>query len=80
MTDIIDNEHKECANELRRNLAIYTDAEDLINVGAYVKGSNPEIDLAIQLNNGINEFLKQDTLTRFSFSETIELLKKSVER
>jgi flagellum-specific ATP synthase len=80
MTDIIDDEHKASANELRRNLAIYTDAEDLINVGAYVKGSNPEIDLSIQLNKGINEFLTQDTLTRFSFSDTVELLKKAVQK
>ncbi len=79
MTDIIDDYHKASANELRRNLAIYTDAEDLINVGAYVKGSNSDIDLSIQLNKGINEFLTQDTFARFSFSDTIELLKKSVE-
>jgi len=78
MNDIIDDEHKKCANELRRNLAVYADAEDLINVGAYVKGSNPEIDLSIRLNKGINEFLIQDTMTRYSFSETIELLKKAV--
>jgi len=80
MSDIIDDEHKKYAKELRRNLAIYADAEDLINVGAYVKGSNPEIDLAIQLNKGINEFLTQDTITRYSFSETIELLKKAVKK
>lgn len=79
MTDIIDDEHKKSANELRRNLAIYTDAEDLINVGAYVKGSNSDIDLSIQLNKGINEFLTQETFERFSFSDTVELLKESVE-
>ncbi|MGI6122578.1 MAG: flagellar protein export ATPase FliI [Acetivibrionales bacterium] len=79
MSDIIDDGHKASANELRRNLAIYSDAEDLINVGAYVKGSNPDIDLSIQLNKGINEFLTQDTLSRFSFSDTVKLLKKSVE-
>lgn len=79
MTDIIDDGHKASANELRRNLAIYTDAEDLINVGAYVKGSNPDIDLSIQLNKGINEFLTQDIFARFSFSETVDILKKSVE-
>ncbi|MGI6083820.1 MAG: flagellar protein export ATPase FliI [Acetivibrionales bacterium] len=79
MAEIIDDGHKESANELRRNLAIYSDAEDLINVGAYVKGSNPDIDLSISLIKGINEFLIQDTFERFSFSETVKLLKKSVE-
>lgn len=79
MTDIVDNGHKAGASELRRNLAIYRDAEDLINVGAYVKGSNPDIDLSIKLNKGINKFLTQNTTDRFSYSETVELLKKSVE-
>ncbi|NLE23890.1 MAG: flagellar protein export ATPase FliI [Clostridiaceae bacterium] len=79
MTDIVDDAHKASANELRRNLAIYADAEDLINVGAYVKGSNSDIDLSIQLNKGIIEFLTQDTFARYSFSNTVELLKKSVE-
>lgn len=79
MNDIVDSEHKMYANELRRNLAVYKEAEDLINVGAYVKGSNADIDRAIELNKGINEFLIQRTDERFSFEETIELLKKSVE-
>jgi flagellum-specific ATP synthase len=79
MTDIVDDDHKASANELRRNLAIYRDAEDLINVGAYVRGSNPDIDLSIKLIKGINGFLIQDTTDRFTYGETVELLKKSVE-
>ncbi len=78
MNDIVDDSHKKSAGELRKNLAVYTDAEDLINVGAYVKGSNPEIDKAIELHAGINEFLTQTTTERFSFKETIKLLKQSV--
>ena len=79
MSDIVDDEHKAYANELRRNLAVYRDAEDLINVGAYVKGSNQDIDKAIRLIKGINEFLTQSTTDRFTYSETVELLKKSVQ-
>jgi flagellum-specific ATP synthase len=79
MTDIADSEHKKAAAELRRNLAIYSDAEDLINVGAYVKGSNPDIDLSIKLNKGIIEFLTQDIFAKYSFPETVELLIKTVE-
>lgn len=78
MNDIVDEDHKKCAKELRRALAIYRDAEDLINVGAYVKGSNPAIDWAISLNESINRFLTQDVFERFSFEETIELLKEAV--
>ena len=79
MTDIADSEHKKAAAELRRNLAIYSDAEDHINVGAYVKGSNPDIDLSIKLNKGIIEFLTQDIFAKYSFPETVELLIKTVE-
>jgi len=80
MTDIVDDGHKACANKLRRYLAIYRDAEDLINVGAYVKGSNPDIDESIRLIKGINEFLAQGVYERFTYNETIELLKKAVDK
>ncbi len=79
MNDIVEDEHKEAANELRRNLAIYGDAEDLINVGAYVKGSNPSIDKSIALNEGIKEFLIQGTFERFTCNDSIELLKQAVQ-
>lgn len=79
MSDIVDDAHKKSANELRRNLAVYRDAEDLINVGAYVKGSNPAIDKSIALNQSINAFLTQGTFERFTFLDTLELLKKSVQ-
>jgi len=78
MTDITDDEHKKAANALRRSLAVYHDAEDLINVGAYVKGSNPDIDKAIALNSSMNAFLEQGTFEKFSLSDTIQELKKAV--
>lgn len=78
MTDIVDPEHKKAANALRRSLAVYHDAEDLINVGAYVKGSNPDIDRAISLINGLNGFLQQDVFQRFTFAQTLEALKASI--
>jgi flagellum-specific ATP synthase len=49
---------KACAY-IRRMLAVYSEAEDLINVGAYVRGSNPEIDEAIEKMPAINAYLKQ---------------------
>ena len=78
MTDIVEEDHLEYANELRRALAIYRDADDLINVGAYVKGSNPAIDWAISLHDTINEFLVQGVFERYTFHETIEKLKQAV--
>lgn len=78
MNDIVDDEHKMYARELRQALAVYRDAEDLINVGAYVKGSNPAIDKAISLHDSINEFLTQGVFERYTFLETIEKLKEAV--
>ncbi len=78
MSDIADKEHKSVAAELRHNLAVYKDAEDLINVGAYVKGSNAEIDRAMTLYSKLNAFLIQPTEQRVNFTNTIELLKEAV--
>jgi flagellum-specific ATP synthase len=78
MSDIVDPAHKQSANALRRSLAVYHDAEDLINVGAYVKGSNPDIDKAISLIGGINAFLQQDVFERFTYLQTVEALKASI--
>jgi flagellum-specific ATP synthase len=60
MLDVTPEQHRELAAEMRRVISIYRDAEDLINIGAYVAGSNPEIDRAIRLMPGIRRFLAQD--------------------
>jgi len=57
--DVIDDRHRELVTQLIEMYADYTDAEDLINIGAYVKGSNPRIDRAINRIDAINEFLRQ---------------------
>ena len=79
MTDIITPEHKKAAGELKRALAIYRDSEDLINIGAYVKGSNEKIDYAIGLIDGILGFVQQSTEDRFTFDEVLDLLKRVLE-
>ena len=75
MSAVATKEHKQLAGKLKSTLATYTDAEDLINIGAYKAGSNPEIDYAIQKNSAINQFLCQATDEKFSFEETVEQLK-----
>ena len=62
MKEIVSDEHSEAANRLKRLLSIYKDSEDLINIGAYQKGSNPEIDLALQFIQIIWDYTKQRTL------------------
>jgi flagellum-specific ATP synthase len=59
MNDVVPSEHVEAALRVRALMAAYRDAEDLIHVGAYVKGSSPEIDLAVQARPAILKFLKQ---------------------
>jgi flagellum-specific ATP synthase len=59
MRDVSPPEAVEAASRLRGLLAAHRNAEDLINVGAYVKGSNPEIDAAVKAKPAIDAFLRQ---------------------
>jgi flagellum-specific ATP synthase len=59
MRDIVSPEHNRDAGKMREILATYKEAEDLINIGAYVSGSNPKIDYAISRIDAVNEFLCQ---------------------
>jgi len=74
MIDVVSPEHRAAANNLREILAIYRENEDLINIGAYVKGSNPKIDMAIEKMPVINEFLRQGLDESSDFDETIQKL------
>jgi len=59
MKDVVDERHLQAALKFRELLAAYTDAEDLINLGGYVRGANPVVDRAISMINNMNDFLKQ---------------------
>jgi flagellum-specific ATP synthase len=61
---------RDIAGYIRNKTAVYTDAEDLINVGAYVTGSNPEIDIAIKKLPEIKKFLIQDIDEKSNLEET----------
>ena len=73
-TNINAPEHKAAAAKLREVLAKYTEAEDLINIGAYVEGSNPQIDYAVSKIEAVNRFLKQGTHENIPFEETVNTL------
>jgi flagellum-specific ATP synthase len=68
MIDIVNKEQKNKANELLNIVATYKKAEDLINIGAYVKGSNPEIDYAIRMIDKVNDFLRQNIGEKIDFN------------
>ncbi len=59
MPEVTSADHQRAAGQLRSLLAVYRDAEDLINIGAYVEGSNPRIDRSVGLIDSIETFLTQ---------------------
>jgi flagellar protein export ATPase FliI len=75
MSSIATPEHSSSAGMLRETLAAYRDARDLINIGAYVAGSNPQIDRAIRQLPGITAFLKQRPEEPTTFDDTVAGLK-----
>ncbi len=74
MPELVTKQHLQDASRLRHLLATYKQSEDLINVGAYVKGSNPAVDEAIQYYDRINAFLRQDINEKTTFNQSIQEL------
>lgn len=79
MSQIARKDHKNVAGKLKNVLATYTEAEDLINIGAYKAGSNPNIDYAIEKIGKVNAFLMQDVDSKFDFEEELKLLEEIFE-
>lgn len=76
MSQIVNKEHKALAGKLKNVLATYNEAEDLINIGAYKSGSNPNIDFAISKINAVNEFLMQDVDAKYDYEQAVEMLRE----
>lgn len=79
MPEITGKEQQELAAELRETMAAYQRVEDLINIGAYQRGSNPEVDRAIKLYPAINRFLRQEINEFFSYEDTLQQLRQLFE-
>lgn len=79
MSQIVDKDHKKAAGRLKNVLATYNEAEDLINIGAYKKGSNKNIDYAVSKIDEVNEYLCQQTDEKFAFDEEVGMLGKIFE-
>jgi len=80
MPDIISKEHFEMFGVFKNMIAVYREAEDLINIGAYRQGANPEIDRAVQLHPSIQSYLRQGMTEHYSFEETLDMMARIVER
>lgn len=79
MTAVVSNEHKSASQKFIELLSVYSEAEDLINIGAYAPGSNPKIDKAIKKIDSINSFLRQEISEASSYEDTLQNLIKLLE-
>ncbi len=79
MPDIVSNDHRERVRMFNEILATYREAEDLINIGAYVKGSNPQIDHALSKIGQLKSFIKQDMFEKTDLRGTIERLNSIIQ-
>ncbi len=74
MPAVTSDEQRSWAGQVKEWMAIYKQAEDIINIGAYAKGSNPKIDQAISVQERIQGFLRQKVAESADFSECLGLL------
>ena len=76
MPVITDQRHQEQASQIRDLLSAYKESEDLINIGAYVKGSNPRVDRAIECRDLLTRFLCQGITESVSWDESMQALEE----
>lgn len=74
MVDVVSPEQLEAARKVRRLLATWSEIEDLVNIGAYAAGTNPEFDLTIRMRPVIERFLSQGLQESCSFDEARDAL------
>ncbi|MFI4875504.1 MAG: FliI/YscN family ATPase [Blastopirellula sp. JB062] len=74
MNDLVNDEVRRAAQTIRELMSTYRENEDLINIGAYRQGTNPQIDLAIRMRNEIDQFLRQAMDEKSSVAEAQQQL------
>jgi len=78
MNDVVDAAHRDLARQVREVLATYREAADLVDVGAYVAGSNPRVDRALRCIAPLNAFLRQDPGERSALTDTLGALRRAL--
>ena len=76
MPDVVNDEHLDLARRLKKLMAVYEDARDLINIGAYAAGNNADIDNAIQYIGAINSFLAQRMDEKGSLEQAVSGMRR----
>jgi flagellum-specific ATP synthase len=74
MMQVTDEAHQAASQRVKTLLSTYRDAEDLIQIGAYVAGSNPEVDFALAHLDDVNEFLRQPITEHVTYQESLREL------
>ena len=74
MSSIAKPEHRKAAGEIRQMMSVYQENQDLLSIGAYKSGSNPELDEAIRHMSGINHLLQQQVDSKVDFEDTVSQL------
>lgn len=80
MVHITEKEHRDAAGKIRDLMAVYKRSEDLINIGAYVQGSNPKLDLAVILKPEIDQLLRQEMNENAAYADTVAQMVKLAAR
>lgn len=78
MPNIVSKKHIEISNKIKELLSTYSNSEDLINIGAYVKGSNRKLDEAVNKIDNINDFLKQEQEDKTKFDDVFNAMEQIV--
>ena len=76
MSEVASPQHRQAAQTIRELMAVYRDHEDLISIGAYRKGTNPKVDVSIEMMDAINSFLKQKVEEKSSVEDAQAVLVK----
>lgn len=74
MSNVITDHHKDVARKTRAALALFRENEDLIRIGAYQAGTDPELDAAVAMSRKLNKFLQQDVKEEWNFEQIINEL------
>ncbi len=79
MNELVDRDHYRTAGRMRKVLAVCEETRDLVNLGAYVPGSSPDIDFSLALKPEVERFLKQETDELLEPSQTLEWMRAVME-
>jgi len=78
MTDIVGRDQIDVASQMRNMMSIYDTNFDLVNIGAYKKGTNPGLDKALEKIDGINGFLQQRVDEKVLYQDSVAFMKKAI--